>query len=557
MFNVDFGDSWSSKNSQSPLLRGGIGMDPLVGLFPNLGKWKVKTGDKLQEWVSDNVAKKNPIIKMDRKYGLANWSSDARKVSDWVQEKPIDSGVMVMGALAGAGALGGGAAAGGGAGLGTGGAAPSAGMTTAGFMPGSAASGAAGLEGVTVVGSSGAAMTPGTASALQAAGASAGAGAAQNNGFDWQKMLKNQAGGGGGGQQQQPQPQPMTWQQKMRAGLGRIGDNMLQIDSEAAKTMSPDQLAALKRNAFLNMGLGMMAASNQGAGFGEAAAYGLGKAQTDLTGALQRGYEHAREARQEQRQAERDQVADQRFQTEMDYRMAQDEIENERAEKAFERSITLDDRALSWREQDIARDDKQFDRQMRVRELDQQAEAARLGAGAAPSGYRRTAEGNLEPIPGGPADPSNKTGNYQEAERTAAFLGSRLAQAMETLKTIPAEDQKPGLIETAAKGLGSEMGANLLRSENRQKANAAQRDALDAALTLATGAAYTAEQIDAMRVSYFPQIGDSPETQRQKEQAFKTLLEAAKVKAGRAAEQIDKVIRPRGATGSWAVEEIP
>jgi hypothetical protein len=579
MFNFDFGDSWSSQNSQSPLLRGGTQMDPLVGLFPGLGKWKIKTGDKLQNWVSDNIAKKDPLIKKDRAHGLASWSKEARGISDWAQEKPLDATALVVGGVLGGGALAGGWGAGGGA-AGGGAAGGTAGSTagglgaagtTAGFMPGSAAGGAAGLEGVTVVGSSGGAgLSAGSAAALTAAGVP-GAVAAQPQGQgnqwkDWlDRMSKMQSQGGGQQQQQsasiQQGRQPNgarptgTWD-KIKAGLGRVGENMFPIDQ--AYGASPAEQQAMRKNALLQMGLGMMAASSNGAGFGEAAAFGLGKAQNNLTGALQRGYENARENRQEQRQKEqderqlkRDEVSDNRWASEMGYRQEQDRIQNEQQQRAYDRAIGNDERSESWARLKYEQDDNQFDRSIKLREQEQKRQEALLGAGAVPSGYRRAKDGNLEPIKGGPADPQNKTGNFQEAERTAAFLGTRLADALGTLKTISTDDQTPGLAEKGLQAMGADTAANWVRGEDRQKANAAQRDALDAALTLATGAAYTKEQIDAMRESYFPQIGDTDAVKTDKSKRLDMLIEAAKVKAGRAADQIDKVLGKGQQAPAW------
>jgi len=70
--------------------------------------------------------------------------------------------------------------------------------------------------------------------------------------------------------------------------------------------------------------------------------------------------------------------------------------------------------------------------------------------------------------------------------------------------------------------------ANIATPENRQKVEAAQLDILDAALTLGTGAAYTKEQLEGYRKSYFPQLGDKPETIRDKQDRLNNILEAAK-----------------------------
>jgi hypothetical protein len=375
---------------------------------------------------------------------------------------------------------------------------------------------------------------------------------------------------GQGGQQQQSAPMqqrqatgarpPGSLWERAKSGLGRIGENLFPIDQ--AYGMSPAEQQTARRNALLQMGLGMVAASNNGAGFGEAAAFGLGKAQNNLTGALQRGYENARENRQEQRQKEQDEramaqqeVMNNRWASEMNYRQEQDRIQNEMTQKRYDAAIAQDERGESWARLKYEQDQNQFEQVMRLREQADKRQADLLGAGAVPSGYRRTADGNLEPVKGGPADPSNKTGNYQEAERTAAFLGTRVADGLRTLKTISTDAQTPGLGEKALQYVGWDTAANIVRSEDRQKASAAQRDILDAGLTLATGAAYTKEQIEAMRESYFPQIGDTDAVKADKAQRLQMLLDAAKVKAGRAATQIDNALgKQQQQIPSWGAD---
>jgi hypothetical protein len=302
-------------------------------------------------------------------------------VRGWANKHPLGvigvlGGLTALGGLAGGGA----AAAGGGGGGGAGG---TAGLTGAGGGLGAAGttgSGVAGLEGVTVTG------TAGGGSGLGAGlGMAGGAGAIANmpsqeqilnqyhqeqqgqlaqqpapsigssSGFDWKKALQQQQQGG---QQQQGQ-QPGAMQQpgqkpsmidRIRGGLGKVGENLFPIDQ--AYGMTPEQQKQARQAALMKMGLGMMAASNNGARFGDAASFGLGSAQTSLTGALQRGYENARQAREDQRQQqadkdaqdrydaqqshmlEREKVSDQRYQAEQDNKLNQQKIENDRAAQA-------------------------------------------------------------------------------------------------------------------------------------------------------------------------------------------------------------------------------
>jgi hypothetical protein len=81
-------------------------------------------------------------------------------------------------------------------------------------------------------------------------------------------------------------------------------------------------------------------------------------------------------------------------------------------------------------------------------------------------------------------------------------------------------------------------GPNLLsrsmKPAQRQIVEDSQLDVLDAALTLRTGAAYTREQLNAMRDTYFPVLGDKPPAIAQKRQRLESLLEGAYIAAGRA-----------------------
>lgn len=135
--------------------------------------------------------------------------------------------------------------------------------------------------------------------------------------------------------------------------------------------------------------------------------------------------------------------------------------------------------------------------------------------------------------------PSTTVNLPSESERTAGFLANRVQTALNQINSVVS--QKPGSAAPsfgaeAVKYLtGSEYLKRLTNPEDRQRIEMAQLDLLDAALTLGTGAAYTAEQIENYRQSYFPQIGDKPETIKDKASRLEALLRAAKLKAGRAA----------------------
>jgi hypothetical protein len=147
-------------------------------------------------------------------------------------------------------------------------------------------------------------------------------------------------------------------------------------------------------------------------------------------------------------------------------------------------------------------------------------------------------------------------GRTTEGERTAGFLASRAADSAKNLSTIGQRNpnaNKPNLFEAAATAANAPGIANALRGGDRQQVYANQLDLLDAALTLGTGAAYTREQLNNYRDTYFPGLTDKPETVKAKRQKLLSLLEAAKIKAGGAAppsldEAIGQMRGPQGAS---------
>ena len=138
---------------------------------------------------------------------------------------------------------------------------------------------------------------------------------------------------------------------------------------------------------------------------------------------------------------------------------------------------------------------------------------------------------------------ANPMASLSEGERKAATLLQRLQfsqqQLNDVLKTNP-DAAKPEYLPTFIEGI-SETGANLIRSEPRQQIETAQMDLLDAALTLGTGASYTKEQLKGYSSSYFPKIGDSPKTIKDKEARLANIVEAAKIAAGRGAKLVPEV----------------
>lgn len=126
-----------------------------------------------------------------------------------------------------------------------------------------------------------------------------------------------------------------------------------------------------------------------------------------------------------------------------------------------------------------------------------------------------------------------------EGERKAATLANRLNFSVGQLNAAVGQDPKAAMPNTASEiaryVTGSDFLANKLNPEQRQIVESAQLDILDAALTLGTGAAYTKEQLEGYRKSYFPQLGDKPEQIKTKQERLQNILRSAEIASGRAA----------------------
>ena len=172
--------------------------------------------------------------------------------------------------------------------------------------------------------------------------------------------------------------------------------------------------------------------------------------------------------------------------------------------------------------------------------------AAPAGAGRGAVGVTGAQVGPATPLVG--AKPLNAQMN--EGERKAATLLQRLQFSESQLTDALLDDPdaaKPGLFASAVAKLSTPL-ANTLTPETRQRVESAQLDILDAALTLGTGAAYTSEQLEGYRKSYFPQIGDSPKAILDKQARLNNVIAAAKIAAGRAEKLVPAPVSAAGAS---------
>lgn len=132
-----------------------------------------------------------------------------------------------------------------------------------------------------------------------------------------------------------------------------------------------------------------------------------------------------------------------------------------------------------------------------------------------------------------------------ESERTAGFLAGRIVDGIGRMSTSVQADSSaasPTMGVEAVRGVFGDTAANYMTDPQRQQVRAAQMDILDAALTLGTGAAYTKEQLEGYRTSYFPQLGDDASTVASKQQALRSLIVNAQTKAGSASPDIEKAL---------------
>jgi hypothetical protein len=140
--------------------------------------------------------------------------------------------------------------------------------------------------------------------------------------------------------------------------------------------------------------------------------------------------------------------------------------------------------------------------------------------GRIPSGYRQTADGTLEFIPGGPADPSSKPAGgkpLNEGQSKALLFGTRMKEANDILEAMAVKGvDQPGLMKRAADAVGMGGAANFTQSNEQQQVEQAQRDFINATLRRESGAAIAESEFSNAKQQYFPQMGDSAEVREQK-----------------------------------------
>ena len=164
--------------------------------------------------------------------------------------------------------------------------------------------------------------------------------------------------------------------------------------------------------------------------------------------------------------------------------------------------------------------------------------------------------------PGVPVKGAPKSKDISVSEQQASYNIARVLNAADEIGKITKKDPNalaPGMGEALAKSVGLEGTANVARSTNRQIVNGAQRDALDALLYLATGAAYNKEQLQGAFEAYIPSYTDDKGTREAKQTRMTNLIQDAKIRAGKAwTPKMDAAMNSlTGSTGPAAAANIP
>jgi hypothetical protein len=156
----------------------------------------------------------------------------------------------------------------------------------------------------------------------------------------------------------------LSWPNRIKAGLGRLPAGMFPVPQEVGAQMDPQTIKALRANALMQAGLGILAAQRQGAGLGAGMLAGLGQGQQVMSQGLGQAYA----AQRGKREDDRLEMQDQRTKA-MEERQARlDELafKNQQGDDAFRASQAEYQREqdrirLQERNQDQALDQKRFE----------------------------------------------------------------------------------------------------------------------------------------------------------------------------------------------------
>ena len=168
--------------------------------------------------------------------------------------------------------------------------------------------------------------------------------------------------------------------------------------------------------------------------------------------------------------------------------------------------------------------------------------AAGTGTPKAPAGYRYAADGTLQAIPGGPADPKTKIDNKPptEDQSKAGNFARRMELAMSDIAELEAGGYDRASSESAARS--SRFTPNILNTKEGQRYSNAERNFASANLRKESGAVITPDEMRQQEELYFPRHGDTPETIAQKARNRAQAFEGMKAVAGPLFDRIPSMV---------------
>lgn len=155
------------------------------------------------------------------------------------------------------------------------------------------------------------------------------------------------------------------------------------------------------------------------------------------------------------------------------------------------------------------------------------------GEPKAPAGYQFNGSG-LEPIPGGPADPTRPVPVRNLRPTVDQSNAAGFADRMSAAEQIISDPRYSSAGQDQMQRMKSNipLAGNYLVSPEFQQFDQAQRDFVNAVLRKESGAAISASEFDNAARQYFPQPGDSPVVVRQKARNRAIAIHAMKRTAG-------------------------
>ena len=216
---------------------------------------------------------------------------------------------------------------------------------------------------------------------------------------------------------------------------------------------------------------------------------------------------------------------------------------------------------------ELTQNEKQFNNQMKLQQSSQGFQAGESAkqrelqrdihsadTKAAPSGYKKNADGSLTYIPGGPADPNLKPLTQDQAN--ARVYGERMANSHNIVTALESDGKlkynpiATRAIITAPGGIGDVTYG--MADKDTQSAAQAMRDFINATLRRESGSAISAGEYDSAIKQYFPQPGEDKSVTEQKRKNREIAIKGI-TDAGYSAGQT----RPNtSAAGGWSMEKV-